>query len=243
MLKISVDSINPRKKRTSVLCGFVLEKSNQVIGLGKIDSKIDQAIKESIGEMEGKFGKISIINTLNKIPAKRILLAGLGQKEKISNDSVRFVSGKIAQKVRDMNLSDFTIIPPNSSVCEPISAVSQIVEGAKLSLYSFDEFKKSKEKKSPNLSILISKSPKITKAVQSAEKIAEGVIFTKSLANLPPNECAPDTLGRIAKKISAKTKLRCKVLGKSELKKRGFGGITAVGQRSKLAYVNLDKQF
>ncbi len=232
-MKITVDSTNPRKKRTAVLCGFVLEKTNQVIGLGKIDSKIDQAVKESIGEMEGKFGKISIINTLNKIPAKRILLAGLGDKEKITNDSIRFVSGKISQKIRDMNLGDFTIITPNSSVCEPISAVSQIVEGVNLSLYSFDEFKKAKAKKSPNLTILISKSPKIIKVVQSASKISDGVIFTKSLANLPPNECAPDTLGRIAKKLCSKTKLRCKVLGKSELKKKGFGGITAVGQGSK----------
>ena len=233
MMKIAIDSTNPSKKRTSILCGFVLEKTNKVIGLGKIDSKLDQAIKDAIGETEGKFAKISIINTLNKIPAKRILLAGLGKREEITNDSIRFVSGKIAQKVRDMNLSDFTIIPPNSSVCEPISAVSQIVEGVKLSLYSFDEFKKSKAKKSPNLSILISKSPKITKAIQSAEKIADGAIFTKSLANLPPNECAPDTLARFAKKLCTKTKLRCKVLEKSELKKRGFGGITAVGQGSK----------
>ena len=100
-------------------------------------------------------------------------------------------------------------------------------------MYSFDEFKKKKARKSPNLTILASKSPKIIKAVQSAEKIADGAIFTKSLANLPPNECTPNTLGNFARKLCAKTKLRCKILTKSELKKKGFGGISAVGQGSK----------
>ncbi len=233
MLNISVESTDSGKKKTAVLCGFVLEKTNQVIGLGKIDSKIDQAIKESINEMEGKFGKIAIVNTLGKIPAKRILLAGLGQKEKINNDSFRFVAGKIAKEVRERNLSDFAIIVPNSSVCEPSLSVSQIVEGCKLSLYAFDEYKKTKTKKSPNLAILVSKASQVLKIAKSAEKISDGVIFTKSLANLPPNVCTPDMLAKYAKKLSTKTKIRCKIFSKSELKKNGFGGITAVGQGSK----------
>ncbi|MDX1533434.1 MAG: leucyl aminopeptidase, partial [Nitrosopumilaceae archaeon] len=178
-------------------------------------------------------GKISIINTLGKIPAKRILLAGLGQKEKINNDSFRFVAGKIAKEVRERNLSDFAIIVPNSSVYEPSLSVSQIVEGCKLSLYAFDEYKKTKAKKSPNLAILVSKSSQVLKTAKSAEKISDGVIFTKSLANLPPNVCTPEMLAKYAKKLSTKTKIRCKIFTKSELKKNGFGGITAVGQGSK----------
>jgi leucyl aminopeptidase len=232
-MKIRIESTKTPKKRTSVLCTFVLEKSNQVTGLGKLDSKIENAVKESIHEMEGKIGKISIINTLDKIPAKRILLAGLGEKDKITNDTIRFVTGKIAQRARELNLSDFSIVVPNSSVNEPISSVTQIVEGAKLSLYSFDKFKKKKEKKSPDLNILVSKTPKIIKAIQHAEKIADGVIFAKSLANLPPNECTPSTLANFAKTISKKNKMKYSIISKSELKKRGFGGITAVGQGSK----------
>lgn len=232
-MRVSLESVKPSKKRTAVLCGFVLEDTNQVIGLGKINSEIDSAIKDSIGEMRGKLAKISIINTLQRTPARRILLAGLGKKRKISNDTIRFVSGKIALKARELNLPDFTIIPPDSSVCEITLAASQIVEGSKLSLYSFDNFKADKTSKSPNLTILAPKSSKISKAIRSAENIADGAIFAKSLGNLPPNECSPDTLGRYAKKLCAKTKLKCTILGKKELKKKGFGGISAVGQGSK----------
>ena len=233
MMKISLDSTKPSKKRTSVLCGFVLEKTNQVVGLGKIDSKIDSAIKDSINETRGKLGKISIINTMGRIPAKRILLAGLGEKGKISNDTIRFVTGKIAQKARELNLGDFSIIVPNSSIFETTSAVSQIVEGTKLSLYSFDEFKKKKAEKSPNLTILASKSPKITKAVSKTEIISQGVIYTRSIANLPPNDCTPSRLAGFSNAVATKNRLKCKIFSKVELKKKGFGGITAVGQGSK----------
>ena len=232
-MKILVDSIQPVKKKTDVLCGFVLEKTNQIIGLSNVDTKINQALKDSINEIEGKFAKIAIINTMGNIPARRIMIVGLGDKQKITNDSIRFVSGKIAKTVRELNLSDFSIIVPNNQYFDPISSVSQIVEGTKLALYSFDDFKKTKTKKSPNLSILVSNSAKITKAVQIAEKISDGVIFTKSLANLPPNECAPDTLAKFAKNLANKTKIRTKIFEKPYLKKNGFGGITAVGQGSK----------
>jgi leucyl aminopeptidase len=50
---------------------------------------------------------------------------------------------------------------------------------------------------------------------------------------LPPNECNPATLAAFAKDMAKKNKMKCIVLSKSELKKKGFGGITAVGQGSK----------
>ena len=50
---------------------------------------------------------------------------------------------------------------------------------------------------------------------------------------MPPNECTPDALARMARKMCARTRLRCRIFGKAELKKGGFGGISAVGQGSK----------
>lgn len=232
IMKIKSDSINPTKKKTSLLCAFILEGSNQVLGLGKINSKMDTAIKQSIKETEGKIGKLSIISTLDLLPAKKILLAGLGNKKKISNDSFRFTSGKIAQKARELGVSEFSIIIPKG-IGKEIDTINQIVEGVKLSLYSFDKFKSKKEKKSPELTLLISKSDRVTKAIKEAQIVAEGAIFTKSIANLPPNECAPATLANLAKSIASKNKIRCSIISKSELKKKGFGGITAVGQGSK----------
>lgn len=230
-MKIKLENCNPNQKKTSMLCGFVLEGSDKVLGLTKIDAKISSSVKQTLMDMEGKFGKISIIPA--KSSAQRILLAGLGKKEKFTNDTIRYVSGKIAQKARELKLKEFSIISPPNITIDPISSISQIVEGCKMSLYKFEKFKSEKNNDAPNLSIISSKSSKITKAVKTAEIVSEGSIFTKSIGNLPPNECTPTTLANFARNMAKKTKMKCSVISKNELKKMGFGGITAVGQGSK----------
>jgi leucyl aminopeptidase len=230
-MKIKIESST--KKKTQILCGFVLENSNKVLGINKFDTKIFAAINQSIKDMEGKFGKLSIIPVPGKNPAQRILLAGLGKKENLTNDTIRLVSGKIAQKARELKLKEFSIITPPSFVIDQVSSVSQIIEGSKIALYKFDKFKTKKVNNSPDLTIIVSKSNKISHAIKTAEIVADGVIFTKSIANLPPNECTPTTLANFAKVISKKNKMKCNIISESELKKKGFGGISAVGQGSK----------
>lgn len=230
-MKIKIETSSPNKKKTSMLCGFVIEGSDKILGFDKIDSKFAHIIKQSIIDMGGKFGKISVIPV--KSTTQRILVAGIGKKEKFTNDTFRYVSGKIAQKARELNLKEFSIVCPPSSVSNTTSTISQIVEGCKLSLYKFEKYKSEKNNNVPDLFIISSKSEKISNTVKTAEIIADGSIFTKSIANLPPNECTPLTLSNFAKDIAKKNKMKCIVISKNELKKRGFGGITAVGQGSK----------
>jgi len=220
-------------KNTQLLCGFVLENSKKVLGLKKFDSKITSAINQSLKDMEGKLGRFSIIPIPGKKPAQRILLAGIGKKENLTKDTIRNISGKIAQKARELKLKEFSIIVPPSFVIDQISSVSQIIEGSKMALYKFDKFKAEKVEKSPDLTIVVSKSKKISQTIKTSEIIADGAIFTKSIANLPPNECTPTTLADFAKVISKKNKMKCNIISKLELKKKGFGGITAVGKGSK----------
>ncbi len=230
---MKVKTENSSKKKTSLLCGFVLENSSKVLGLPKFDTKTSSAINQSLKDMDGKLGRLSVIPIPGKKSAQRILLAGIGKKDNLTNDTIRFVSGKIALKARELKLKEFSIISPPSFVTEPISAVSQIIEGSKMALYKFDKFKSEKVETSPDLTVIVSKSNKISKAVKIAEVVADGAIFTKSIANLPPNECTPTTLANFAKTISNKNKMKCSIISEPELKKKCFGGISAVGQGSK----------
>ncbi len=230
-MRIKIESST--KKKTQLLCGFVLENSNKVLGLGKFDAKTSSAINQSLKDMDGKLGRLNIIPVPEKKFVQRILLAGLGKKESLTKDTIRLVSGKIAQKARELKLKEFSIITPPSFVTDQISSVTQIVEGSKMALYKFDKFKVEKVDNSLDLTIIVSKSNKVSQAIKTAIIIADGTIFAKSIANLPPNECTPSTLANFAKIISKKNKMKCNIFSKPELKKRGFGGITAVGQGSK----------
>ncbi|MSV26009.1 MAG: leucyl aminopeptidase [Nitrosarchaeum sp.] len=217
------------KIKTELLCGFVLENSNVVLGLGNFDIKTTSVINQTLKDMEGKLGRLSIIPLSEKNAIQRILLAGIGKKEEITRDTIRSISGKIAQKARELKLKEFTIIAPPTFLIDSMLSVSQIVEGSKMSLYKFDNFKSEKAEKSPDLTIIVSKSNKISNIIKEAEIIANSVIFTKSIANLPPNQCTPATLAKFAKTISKNTR----IISEPELKKQGFGGISAVGQGSK----------
>jgi len=232
-MKIKSESAKPLKKKTSVLCAFVLENSNEPLGLGKINEKINSSIKDAVKETKGNIGSISIVSTLGIIPPKNILIVGLGPKNKLSTDVLRNVSGKIAQKIRSMGLPEFSIIVPSGFPIDSNSSISAIVEGSILSMYSFDTYKKEKSEKSPNLSILVSNSQNAQKIISKAEIVSQGVIYARSIANLPPNDCSPLRLASFANAVATKNRLKCKIISKDELRKKGFGGISAVGQGSK----------
>ena len=229
---IRAENSEPLKKKTKSLCYFAVEKSEIPLGFPKTAQKLTEAVREAVKETKAKLGAISIIHTHGLIPAQRILVAGLGSRHKITHESLRITSGKIAKKVSEIGLDEYSVVIPNNLPVNGKVTTSAIVEGAKLALYSFDKYKKDKKSKPPNLTIL-SSDQKISDIVSKANIASDGVIYTREIANLPPNECNPAQLAGLAKSLSSKNKLKCVVLSKSELKQKGFGGITAVGQGSR----------
>ena len=204
---------------TKMLCGFVPEGGNKILGFGKI--KIPRAASQALADMKGKMGVTSVVYAPgSKYP--RMLLAGLG--DEVKEDTVRFVSGKIAQKAVELGVKEFSIVSPDDE------SASRIVEGVSMSLYRFDRFKSKQGKALPECTVVV--AGRAARVAKNACAVADGVEFTRNTANMPPNECTPAVLADLAKKISKKNKIKCTVVTKSELKRRGFGGITAVGQGS-----------
>ena len=232
-MRIRAESVPSGKKKTEVLCAFCFEDTNVAIGLGKLNKKIDQTISQSIKEINGEKGKISIIHSHKEIPSERVLIAGLGKKNKFTSDVIRDVTGIITKKIHELKIKEFSIIIPDKTPIDNNQIISSIVEGANLSLYEFDLFKKEKSNnKEPDL-ILLTSNKNSQKIIKDSIIISDAVKFTRDVANLPPNECPPIKLGEIAKKIANENKMKCTVFSKNEIKSKGLGGVTAVGQGSK----------
>ena len=232
-MRIRAESSSPLKKRTAVLCAFCFEDNSIPIGLGKLQKKIDQAVSQSVKEIKGKKNKIAIIHSHGEIPAEKILIAGLGKKNKITSDIIRDVAGNITKKIHDLGIKEFSILLPEKTSIKNETLISSIIEGANLSLYDFDLFRKEKNKsKEPDLTLLTSEK-NAQKVVKTYMIISDAVRFTRDVANLPPNECPPEKLGDIAKKIASQNKIKCTIFTKKEIKSKGLGGVTAVGQGSK----------
>ncbi|MDM7998426.1 MAG: M17 family peptidase N-terminal domain-containing protein, partial [Dehalococcoidia bacterium] len=69
---------------------------------GVVDRALDGAITQLIaaGEIKGKSGELTLVHSLGRIPAKRVIVAGLGKQAKFNTDSVRRVSAEACRFAR-----------------------------------------------------------------------------------------------------------------------------------------------
>ncbi|HLF93547.1 MAG TPA: M17 family peptidase N-terminal domain-containing protein, partial [Planctomycetota bacterium] len=71
-------------------------------------------------------------------PAKRVIAAGLGKKEKLTVEKVRRAAASIALRAKALGLAEFSIVPPSGNAAEHTRAV---VEGVALALYEYKRYK------------------------------------------------------------------------------------------------------
>ncbi|CDI06220.1 leucyl aminopeptidase [Candidatus Nitrosotenuis uzonensis] len=232
-MTVRVESVDPVKKKTEALCFFVSEKSEEPFGLPNLDKMLQLGIRQACKETKGKIGSISVVHTHQIIPAQRIIIVGIGPRHKITHEQVRLAAGKIAKKTSEMGLSEICLVIPDRFPLKTKVAANSAIEGVHLASYSFDKYKPDKKQKTPSLTLLATGREKVSDIISRAQTVSDGVIYARSIANLPPNECNPEQLASFAKSLAAKSNLKCTILSKSELKQKGFGGISAVGQGSK----------
>ena len=107
------------------------------------------------------------------------------------------------------------------------------IEGVSLGNYTFDKYKKEKDK-TPNLSVFIYADDEmvIKSAINKNNSVIEGIFFTKDLQNEPPSALRPFELADRIKETLSKFGLKVTVFDEKEIKKRNMGGLIAVGQGS-----------
>jgi len=107
------------------------------------------------------------------------------------------------------------------------------LEGLSLGNYTFDKFKKEKDKTS-NLNVfLYAEDQKYLKsAITKNKSVIEGIFFTKDLQNEPPSTLRPFELANSVKEKLSKAGMKITVFDEKEIKKRNMGGLLAVGKGS-----------
>ena len=109
-----------------------------------LDKKSGGLIKEIIdrGDFEGKHLQVSIIYTRGAIPAKRIVLVGIGKKTDFTMEKLREAFATAAMQVRSLKLKDFSTSLDFIYIDQPLDQITQaVVEGVLLGLYQFTPFK------------------------------------------------------------------------------------------------------
>jgi len=103
-----------------------------------LDGEITKLIKQ--GEIKGKAGEISVIHTMDKIPAGKVVILGLGKDKDITADKIRIAMADACRTLRKKGVKklETALIGVGVNNIDPETSAEAIAEGAILGLYTFN---------------------------------------------------------------------------------------------------------
>ncbi|HVM63075.1 MAG TPA: leucyl aminopeptidase [Verrucomicrobiae bacterium] len=181
-------------------------------------------------EFRGAERQLCLLHTAGKLPAHRVLLVGLGNRDGYTPETLRRAMGLATKKLRDLGIERAAVQVPGDAD----ASVRAIVEAAILAAYQFRQFKDSDddatELKTFTLCLPARADLKAARtAVTEAQIVAEATNYARGIGNLPGNVVTPRVMADYARALAEESGLVCTVLARQELEKGGFGGLLAVG--------------
>ena len=171
-------------------------------------------------DFEGKKGEIFIFHTHNQIPAKNIMVVGLGKKEEISNNVIRENTAKAIKKCADLKAKKVALFYSTD-----FNYGGPAVLGAKISDYRFDKYKTKKDHHIDELYL----SKVDTNYVNKAIVIADSMDLSRNLANEPAAYATPTKLAQIAQNLEG---IETEVFDHNKIEQMGMGAFLAVAKGS-----------
>jgi leucyl aminopeptidase len=225
-MQISIVAGPPLRHEAPLLVWFALEGE-------ALPAPIADLIEAD--DWSGSFKKTLLVYTRGALPARRLLLVGLGSRASASPDRLREAAALASQRAGELKVERYAAALPALDG-SPADGAQALAEGSLLGSYRFDRYKtgqRAEEQKAvAELALLAPEENGVAEAARRGEQIARAVLLARDLANAPGNEVTPARLGEVAQQIGAEHGMRVTVLGLDELRAQGFGGILGVGQGS-----------
>ena len=89
---------------------------------------------------KGKFKNTYILQTYDKIPARKILVIGMGKKDEMSLDRAREIGAKVTNKIKSIHAKTVAI-----DFDEMEDYIGAVAEGLLIGDYKFDKYKSDKK--------------------------------------------------------------------------------------------------
>ena len=209
-------------------------------GTGAVDRALGGAISQLIeaGDIRGKSGEFTLIHSLGRIPAPRVVVAGLGKSSEFSIDKVRSLSAELARFLRRQRLKDAAVITHGAGIAglPPEDCAAAIAEGTLLGLYRFLRHKKAEEDGDLEALTLVehdaAKLPALERGIERGSILGEATNFCRDLANEPSNYLTPTEMADRAKDLASAAGLECEVYGPGWMSEKGMGGVLGVAAGS-----------
>lgn len=241
-MKLSLNATHPKKQQKTCLIIGIYEGGELTPTAKEIDKTIHGYISKLIrqGVFQGNTGQMLPLFPMDSSGFEQILLVGCGKIKSLTATGFRKLMINAIKALLSSQTKRATCYLTELDVRDKSLPwkVKQITEAAFDGQYRFDLFKSEKEPTTGlnELTIHIpdpKQLPACDQALKQGQAIADGIILTKNLANLPSNICTPSFLAQQAKDLGNRySSLSVKVLEEKDMQKLGMGALLAVSQGS-----------
>jgi leucyl aminopeptidase len=238
-MKFSTSLIAPESARTDLLITFVHTARQLSAAAQALDKASDGQVRKAVasGDITAKPGSTLLLRDLTHVSAQRVLLAGLGEKNKATartwSEAVR-AAFRAALNTGATNVAIAFEAPADRDASW---AGTQLAVLAREAAYRFDRLKSEKppvttEIKSVTVLLTKAQEASVKAGLAAGSAIANGMDLTKDLGNLPGNHCTPTTLAQTAKDIGKAFKFKVEVLERKQLEALKMGSFLSVTRGS-----------
>ena len=210
--------------------------------IATIDRALAGAISQLIsqGEIKGKLNEITIIHSLGKLPAARVVVAGLGKQPELSQDRVRGVVAETCRLLQQKGVNTIATVPQGAGVAGITleGAAQAVTEGALLGVYSFRRHitKEAEHGEINQLTIVDTSEANLSIIEQGCYKgrvLAEATNLARDMVNEPANYMTPSRMAEMAVRLAETYGLEVSVLEREQMQELGMGALLGVTQGSR----------
>ena len=234
-VKILKGEIN-KVKDNALVIGFLKGKTSLSGELKKFDDENGNIVSSYINDMQFKGDKGEIKNIYVNKKIKSVVLVGLGEEDKFNTEVLSNITAEAAKRLRDNSMGSFTLVLNSfKNKLTEEEAAEKIFLSLKMGLYKFADYKtKDKENKKvlKEVIILTDSNKNFENQINFASIVAEGVLKTRDLVNLPPNIKNPEYVASYAREIAKKSNIKCAVFDEKQIDRMKMGCLSAVGRGS-----------
>jgi leucyl aminopeptidase len=187
-----------------------------------LDAALGEAVAED--EFKGSAGATIALRTLGHLPARWLLLVGVGDG---GARDLRVAAGAAASFAREKGLASLALALPAADA----AAQEALVEGVVAGNYRFDRNRAPKSRKAALEALTLVGVDLSDEARARGGARAAGQSLARDLVNAPAADIYPETLAEAARAL-ASSQLKVEVWDDVRLKEAGMGGVEAVGRAS-----------
>ena len=187
-------------------------------------------IVSTSGDFTGKESETGLLYGQEEFGASRLLLVGLGERNRLTPEKLRRVSAIVAKRARTLKLREAAFSLPVPVGTGAREAAQAAAEGAVLGLYRFDRYKTGAENHELEKLWLISDDGAVAEGAELGQRVARGAVLARNLANEPSNEATPEYLAGRARDIAEGYGMEATILNRAGIEAEGMEGLATVGR-------------